>query len=537
MDITKRLLMSKIFPILLISWVGIVVYSNTYHCPFELDDIPNIVENNSLKNFHNILGVWDFYPCRFLFYLSIAFNYHLHQFNMVGYHVFNVGIHLGVAVLVWWFVLLTLSSDAMKEEEISKHADLVALFAGLIFVAHPIQTEAVTYIDQRAACMAALFYMASICFYIKSRFLAGEQAFTFRRRVFYICSFVTAVAAMFTKENTITLPLMILLYEFIFLKKDGKMNWAYLIPILCSIAIIPLTKFMTRAGDFQLLYHAAQSPSKISPVQYLLTQLRVMVTYIRLVFLPINQNLDYDYPISRSIFELPTLISFVFLSGILFSAKQLYANHKLMAFSIFWFFLSLLPESTFLPIQDVIFEHRLYLPMVGGSIFLLSGLYYLCGRHDLSLMVKVLTVLIICYALLTYQRNQVWGSEFSLWDDAAKKSPYKTRPYDNRGVAYGQQGHLTQAIADFNQAIEINPHDAKAFCNRGRAYELLGNFAQAISDYSMTIALMPDFALAYRNRAIVYYHIKEYDKAFADMNKAKELNEASLVHPWSNNIR
>ena len=120
----------------------------------------------------------------------------------------------------------------------------------------------------------------------------------------------------------------------------------------------------------------------ISPMHYLLTQFRVMVTYIRLVFLPVNQNLDYDYPIFKSIFEFPVLISFLFLIFILFSAKRLFSKYRLVSFSIFWFFLTLLPESSLFPIHDVIFEHRLYLPLVGYSMFLVSSVYYLLGKNS-----------------------------------------------------------------------------------------------------------------------------------------------------------
>ena len=101
-------------------------------------------------------------------------------------------------------------------------------------------------------------------------------------------------------------------------------------------------------------------------------------------FFPLNQNLDYDYPVFKSIFEFPVLVSFLFLATILFFAKRLFLKYRLVSFSIFWFFLTLLPESSLLPIKDVIYEHRLYLPMVGYSMFLVSGMYYLIGEEYVS---------------------------------------------------------------------------------------------------------------------------------------------------------
>ena len=169
---------------------------------------------------------------------------------MTGYHVFNLAVHLFTAILVWWLVLLTLSTPAMKENKITQHADLVALLSGLVFVSHPLQTEAVTYIVQRTASMATLFYLASLCLYVKSRLLqdtgviersdfqksviarsdfqksviarseATKQSFNkdflSMQKIYYIFSLIAAILAMFTKETAITLPLMILLYEFSF---------------------------------------------------------------------------------------------------------------------------------------------------------------------------------------------------------------------------------------------------------------------------------------------------------------------------------
>ena len=158
-----------------------------------------------------------------------------------------------------------------------------------------------------------------------------------------------------------------------------------LVPFLLTLLIIPLTMLFTESVISQEIQRIMrQGPAGISPMHYFLTQFRVMVTYIRLVFLPLNQNLDYDYPVFKSIFEFPVLISFIFLATILFFAKRLFSKYRLISFSIFWFFLTLLPESSFLPIKDVIFEHRLYLPLVGYSIFLVSGVYYLFGKNTIK---------------------------------------------------------------------------------------------------------------------------------------------------------
>ena len=513
--------MKKILPVILIALLGTIVYSNTFLCPFQFDDNYYIVNNPVIRNIDNWLNIWQFYPCRFLSFYSIALNYHLHQWSMPGYHLFNLIVHLASAIMVWWLMRMTLLTPAMRGHGMVLHGENIALLAGLVFVAHPIQTEAVTYIEQRAASMGALFYLVSLSSYIKSRL-------TFRKR-WYIFSMVFAFAAMFTKENTCTLPLMILLYEYCFLRTDKGLDWRYIAPIMCTFLIIPLTMFLTKAIEIQEIHRAGDSSSGTSPANYILTQLRVMITYIRLVFFPFNQNVDYDYPIIKSIFEWPAVISFLGLSFIIYTARKLFFKYRLITFSIFWFFLTLLPESGSFVIQDVIFEHRLYLPMVGYSILLVSGAYYFWGSNHFAAMVKILVVIIGCYAALTYQRNKIWHDDFSLWNDALQRHPHKARPYGNRGVAYGERGDLVHAIADFNQAIEIYPNDAKSYCNRGKAYAELGNLPQAIVDYNKAIELNPMLGVAYSNRAIIEHQLRENDQAVADEKKAEVLNESNSI--------
>ena len=513
----------KLRAIIIISCLGIIVYSNTFFASFQFDDRSSIIDNFAIRNIHNFQKIWNFWPCRFITYLSIAFNYHFHQLNVLGYHLFNLLVHLGSAILVWWFTLLTFSTPTMKDRKITYHANIISLFVGLVFVTHPIQTQGVTYIVQRATSMATLFYLASLSFYVKSRLLQEKESTSGLVRLYYISSLITAILAMFTKEMTITLPLTICFYEFTFLKTKRALNWRYLVPFLLTLLIIPLTMLLTKSVHVQEMVRVGEGSPHISSMHYLLTQFRVMITYIRLAFLPLNQNLDYDYHISKSIFELPTLISLLFIIIILFSAKRIFLKYRLVSFGIFWFFSTLLPESGLIPIRDVIFEHRLYLPLVGFSIFLVSSVYYLFEKNTFKAIVVVLSIIVTCYSVLTYQRNKVWKDDFVLLDDTVLKSPHKARPYNGRGIAYYHRGNLPQAISDYNKAIEIDPNYADAYYNRGLAYYKQDNLPQAISDYNKAIGIDPNYAKAYKNRGVLYYIAKDYDKAWADVHKAEGL--------------
>jgi protein O-mannosyl-transferase len=531
----------KLLAIILIPCLGIVVYANTFLCSFHYDDLFFIVNNSFITHIQNPLNIWKIFPTRFVTFFTFALNYHCHQFNVFGYHLFNLAVHLCSAILVWWLTLLTFSTPAFEEnsakskqlgllkgQKMTRHADVIALLAGLVFVSHPVQTEAVTYIWQRVTSMAALFYLASLSLYVKSRLVPDTGRALSRGMFYYICSLMIAIMAMFTKEMTVTLPFMILFYEISFLKTKGNFNGGHIIPFFLTLWIIPLTIVLailpTRSVSFWEVRSVIHGLNGISSVHYFLTQLRVMVTYIRLVFLPLHQNLDYDYPVSKTIFEIPVLASLSFLILVLFWAKRIFSKYRLISFSIFWFFLTLLPESSFLPFKDVIVEHRLYLPMAGYSIFLVSSMYYLWGKRSLKTMVIVLVGIITCYSVLTYQRNRVWKDDITLWNDTVGKSPHKARAYANRGVGYDRQGEYAKAMVDFNKAIDIDPQLAEAYISRSSLYAQQGKIAQALSDYDTIIKLMPDDGKTYYSRSVIYAQQGHWTRAIEDLNKAIELN-------------
>jgi len=216
--------------------------------------------------------------------------------------------------------------------------------------------------------------------------------------------------------------------------------------------------------------------------------------------------------------------SLLFLGTIFLLAKHLFLKYRLVSFSILWFFLTLLPESSLLPIRDVIYEHRLYLPLVGFCMFLVSAGYYILGKNAIRMMLIPLMMVIICYSVLAYQRNKVWQDEFSLWNDTVEKSPHKARPHYNRGHSYDKQGDSIQAIADYNKAIEIDPDYADAYYNRGLILAKQNNFSQAVSDFTKTIAIKPDYAGAYNNRGIVYARQGNFSQAISDFTQALALD-------------
>jgi protein O-mannosyl-transferase len=493
--------------------VGVFLYSNTLYSPFYFDDNKFIINNPAIRNIFDPQAIWFFAPTRFIVLITLALNYHFSHLSVFSYHIFNLGIHLGAAILVWWLVGLIFSTPVMKKDRLFKGSKLIALFTALIFLSHPLQTESVTYIWQRCTSLAGFFYLLSVCLYLKARLLRIDGRQFSKWLAPYAFSLVFTVIGMFTKENMVTLPAAIILCELCFLKPDKRSNYKYAVPFLFLLPIIPVMLFLSRSYSLNTGW------------SYFLTQAKVFITYIRLAFVPLNQNLDYDYPAAKSLFDLAVLGSFVVLAGIIICTIRVFSKYRIIAFSVLWFFLTLLPDSSFVPLEDVIFEHRLYLSMVGFSLFLVSLIYYLFEKKTYKAMVITLLIITSYYAILTYRRNFIWQNEITMWNDVVYKSPNKARPYYNRGVVYWSQGKAQQAISDFSKAIERNPNNyAIAYYNRGVAYDEQGQVQQAIIDYSQAAVINPGLAEPFNNRGDLYRRLGNFAQAFSDFNKAIAIN-------------
>ena len=258
--------------------------------------------------------------------------------------------------------------------------------------------------------------------------------------------------------------------------------------------------------------------------------MRVFLTFLGLLILPIHQNLDYDYPASTGLLHPPsTLAGSLALLGIIFLIFRLRRSIPLAAFGLAWILITF--SINLAPRSNLIFEHKLYLISFGFFLTMVVLLSHL--THDRRACWGILFCIITLLALASFQRNKVWKNEITLWEDTVRGSPHKSRPYNNLGLAYAKQGDLVHALADYNMAIELNPEHAEAYCNRGSIYEKEGNMAHALLDYNMAIAINPAYAEAYYNRAIIYTRRGNYAQAMSDDNKAIAINP-QYAHAYNN---
>ena len=518
----------NIFSVILIVFLGIIIYSNSFQCSFHFDDNNSFVDNAKVHDLNNIKDIWHYSPTRFIGILSLAINYHFSKLDVWNYHFINLLIHLINSLLVFSLVLLIFSTPDLKDTKIAKDKQIIALFTALLFVSHPLATESVTYIVQRLASLAAMFYLLSVVLYAKARLVKSKN-----KSVCFLFagSILSAVLAMLTKEISFTLPFTILLIEICFFRKNNFLSifkdYRLLLLILGGIAIIIVIASTWEINIFKPIPPTEGHTYTLTPMVYLFTQFRVITTYIRLLFLPFGQILDYDYPVSLTLFDIKTLAGLLFLMIVFIFAILFFKKYRIISFGIFWFFLTLAIESSILPINDVIFEHRTYLPSVGFFLAFISAVYFLFWNKYKIYAVSLLSIYIIMNSFLTYNRNKIWKDELSLWTDNVQKTPNFARPFNNLGKAKCFLGDIDGGMKDFNTALSLNPHYYVAYYNRGVTKNLLKDYVGAIEDYNDAIKLDSTSEAIFINRGIAKSKINDHVGAIKDYNKALKLNPSN----------
>jgi hypothetical protein len=518
--------------LVLITLLGLLVYSNTFDAPFQWDGIDHIVKNSALRDLDNFTRAKTLKSPRCVGYLTFALNYKLHGLDVTGYHVLNIFIHVLNAMLCYALVVLTFRTPFLSGSSLNTRSRYIALFTGLLFVSHPIQTQAVTYIVQRFASLAAFFCLASLAAYLKSR-LSYKKT---ERVFFYALSLLSAAMAMKTKQVAFTLPLAIALYEFMFFSGDLRKRFLYLVPLLLTMLIIPLGVLGVEKPFDEMIggVEEATRVRDVSRADYFLTQSRVVVTYLRLLVLPIDQRIYYNHEIYHSFFRPDVFLSVLFLLSILgigiyllYRSRVTHRALRLAAFGIFWFFITLSVESSIIPLH-VIYEHRVYLPSAGAFSAFATGAFLLVGklksRKAQTLAVLSLIMVPLVFSCATYARNGVWRSEISLWEDAVKKSPHKEEGHNNLGTAYFAEGLIGKAIRHYQIAVTIRQDFAKAHNNLGIAYGVKGLIDKAIEHFQTALRLKPDYTEAHYNLGLAYLRKGHTDRARREFETALQIN-------------
>ncbi|NQU35300.1 MAG: hypothetical protein HQ521_18900, partial [Bacteroidetes bacterium] len=346
-----------------------LIYSNTYAVPFYFDDITSII--NSAQTYQGDLSdIYNQFGNRFVAYASFQLNYKLDGLNLWGFHLTNIIVHLLASLSVYLLALqlFIITSRIQKQDPINKDIQYIfAFITALLFAVHPLQIQAVAYIVQRTTALAALFYISTMVSYIQFR--TSKSALI--KVLMIVLTLLFLLLAFYTKQNTYTLPGALVLIEFIFIYQLSERNYKDLLKpgiffvVFCVLGLIYVLLF--KQTIITLLFAGSRETPDFSRIVYFETQLGVLALYLKLYLLNIGQQFEYVYTLEdgKLINSLGYILSYIALIG--FAFWQIKRN-AILAFAIIFYFLAHIIESAVIPISDIVFEHRTYLPHLGLSL-------------------------------------------------------------------------------------------------------------------------------------------------------------------------
>ncbi len=538
--------------------LGGVLYCQTLTVPWLFDDIQNILENPGVKNLaaalKNIVGQ------RGVAYLSFALNYRFGGMDVYGFHLANIAFHLFASWIVYLLAKRAFGpvQTGTSSSPCTLRPALLSAAVATLFLVHPLQTQAVNYIVQRMTSLSALFSLMALYAYCRGResLQGGDRISSFSHAGWYVSALAASALALMTKQNAAVLPALFFLFDWLILNQGAHLRTmarriVYILPfLLLSILFIYLhvgkddvllkeagrSEYWTRAGEASATKNltpavpAADSarlpqpaklerpPEKLQLI-YFVTELSVLWLYIRLLFLPYGQVFDYGYPLVGNLLTVQTLLAGSGLLLLILLAFWQSRRRPLLAFGIFWFFIALSVESTIIPL-DAAVEHRLYLPLFGFSVALVSLFRRVPGK---LLPALLLCLLLSGYSVAAWQRNLIWSDPIAFARDGVDKAPHNQRNHLTLANAYAEVGRWPDAEAVLRKAIPLRPYYHVPYDNLGSALSQQGRLLEARTYYSMAALLKPDYPDAVFNYGLVSLRLGDMSSATRSLNRLKEL--------------
>ncbi|MEI7636282.1 MAG: tetratricopeptide repeat protein [Syntrophus sp. (in: bacteria)] len=513
------------FSVFFLIAAGILAYGNSLHGPFIYDDIPNIVDNQVIHNIRNAMNL-SLGPAgqglntRPVIRFSLAVNYAIGGDHVRGYHILNLAFHLLAGITLFGIVRRTLLTERMKGIY-GPAATLLGFACALIWLLHPIQTQAVTYIIQRCESMMGLLFL--LTFYCAIR---GWQSS--RSGPWHGAAVLFFFLGVGSKEVIVVAPPLLLIYDAIFMKKGWKAAVSTSWPLYSGLAggLIVLG-FLVILG--MQVAQGAGFKESLPLVPYWRTQSGVILHYLRLVVWPDALCLDYAWPLMT---WQQAWASIIIVSVLMALTGWAVLGRKPVGFPGVWFFAILAPTSL-VALPDPAFEHRMYLPLAALVVLAVVGVYrlgvilqerYAIGK-DKTAIAGVVGVLVLALLLggITYKRNGVYADEVSIWTDTVQKAPRNSRAHLNLGVVLDQAGNPYEAIRHFEEAIRIEPDYAGAYSNMGNVLTNLGKTDEGIRYLQEAIRLKPDYAEPYSNLGVAFGRSGRLKEAVVQLEHALRL--------------
>ena len=497
--------------------LGWAIYTPCLSGPFLYDDY-------DLKEVHSTVRTGRWQPIvnsgRPLPYLTYLANHRWGGFDPFGFHATSVLLHCLNAVLLWCFLNTLLTPERLDRIIPYRLRELFVYGVPALFLTSPIQTESVAYISSRPEVLGATFYIAAL----------GVFASGLRERHRWVTALLVGflfAGAMSCKQDKLSLPLVILIMDYLLLSKGDwrrmKNNW----PTYALFAVGGVAGFFVVIKPFLL---ADSAGFKLPWDEYLFTQFRVYFVYLRLLFVPVGLNVDWHFVPSETLWDHLSWLGLIVLAGLAGACVYLRRRAPLAAFGGLFFFVALAPTSSFFPLLDFAAERRLYLPSVGFSLVVMVAVAWLFSpsRRNVSVVVAAL---LVAYSAGTYKRSRIWSDELLLWQDAAAKSPDKYRPLNNLGRVYDQRGEYTTAAGYWREAEKLVPAGSKdhayLLSNLGLAHARLKDYRRAVDYYRRAIKITPRVPEFWAQLGVAQLRLGRKEEGFESFRKAFERRRRS----------
>jgi tetratricopeptide (TPR) repeat protein len=510
---------------------GLAVFANSFSVPFIFDDPLSIVDNPSIRQLWPPGSALS-PPCdnrtvtsRPLLNFSLAINYRLGGLEVWGYHAANVAIHLINGLLLLGILRRTFQSPVLRER-FGEAAWGLALAIAAIWTIHPLQTEAVTYVIQRAESLAGLFYLLTLYSVIR-----GSQSS--RRAWWYVFAVGACFLGVGCKEIVSTAPIVVLLYDRTFLEDSFRkvlrrrwglyagfcVCWGFQLLLLARTGVTTLTE---EVGSIGMWAYARSQPG-------------VILHYLWLSFWPHPLCLDYEWPVASTVGAI--LPAMLVVGGLAAATVWGLTRGRGWAFLGVWFFLILSPTSSIMPLPQLAFEHRMYLPLAAVLALAVAGGYlavqrvvsrgWISRRAGVAGGMSLVATAAVVLGFLTVHRNQVYHSKRSIWEDTIAKSPHNSRAHSNLGVVLTVEGEIQESIEHFRTAIRCDPKHMIAYNNLGLALTHADRWLEAIEQYHRAIDLKPNYAEAHMNLGLALEHVGRLEESVKEHQEAIRLNPQS----------
>jgi hypothetical protein len=525
--------------VLFIMVAGVIAYANLLNATFVFDDRERVMTDPSIRalpDIGEVLGATR----RPVVNLTLALNYEIAEKQEITgnpspavFQLTNLAIHLLTA---WAIFALVRRSSELAHDDIGGHDGRHTWIAGAtatLWVVHPLTTACVPYIIQRGESLTALFYVLALL-------TLARSATSPRTAVWLTLSIAATSAGMLTKAVMVTAPIALLCYDRCFIARSFiaalRARWPYYGALALTWALLAVTGVLQgvlstdRAENATVGFSYAARADGIGPVQYLLSQPDVILHYLRLVIWPTGLAIDYGWEpaVGARMVVTVAIVTLLFLGAV-----WLFWKKPAVGFVAMMFFIVLGPTSSIVPIRDLAYDHRMYLPLACIiTLGILFGWKWLgpvrADRMPTTIFLAPVIIGTIGLAVMTLMRTAQYSQPIALWMDVVTKQPQNPRGWLHVGK-YRADSKTPDGYADaraaLQRAIQLDPAYAEAYFNLGSVEAQLGNMERAIEYYRTCVELTPEFVQGHSSLAFAYLQStpRRYEEAIAEFQAALAL--------------